>query len=196
MKAFIFLLPFFIAVSCNETTEQSEIKPKPKVENNYSFGKLYRDSINKFRLQYPSNWEIVSGEAKHTVIKFINRDSSMSLSVNVMYDDGSMTYYELSEKELNDFKSKLTTALIAAGKPPIDMTLHNAFLDNRNAVITSYKSLFKQIDVQLLFQFYSIKTLKDGKIYNITLILPDKYFSESFKSYINNFLYSFRFDPV
>ena len=75
------------------------------------------------------------------------------------------------------------------------MRVDNGFLDNHNAVITSYKFLFKQIDVELLFQFYQIQTLMYGKIYNVILSVTDKYFSESIKTYIKNFLYSFRFDP-
>lgn len=181
-------------VSCNETKTESSSEVQPKEEYNYSYGKLYRDSENKFRIQYPSHWEIVSGEAKHTAIKFINRDSSMSLSVNVMYDDGSMSYDKLSEAELANYKNKMTEALNSANKPPIDMTVENGFLDSRNAVLNSYKFLYKQIEVELMFHFYQIQALRDGKIYTITLSLPDERFTQEFKSYINNFLYSFRFD--
>ena len=197
MKVFAFLLLITFSVSCNETKtpEPAEVKPAPKVEKNYSFGKLYRDSINKYRLQYPENWEIVSGEAKHTAIKFINRDSSMSLSVNVMPDDGQISYYDLSENKLQDYKTKFSEALTSANKPPIDMTVDKGFLDSQNAIISSYKFVYRQIDVELLFQFYQIQASKEGNIYTITLSLPDKYYSKEFKTYINNFLYSFRFDP-
>lgn len=199
---FFSALILLISYSCNEAqntnapkSDTVKIEPAKSEPLNFSYGKLYRNVENKFRLQYPNNWEIVAGEAKHTVVKFINRDSSMSLSVNVMDNDGSMTGDKLSETQLNDYKTKLTSALTSANKPPVDMTVENGFLDNHNAVITSYKFLYKQIDIELLFQFYQIQTLKDGKIYNIILSTPKKYFSDTFKSYINNFLYSFRFDP-
>lgn len=198
MKIAAFLSLVIIFASCNETKqnpEPSEVKPTPKVEKVYSFGKLYRDSINKYRLQYPENWEIVSGEAKHTAIKFINRDSSMSLSVNVMPDDGAVSYYDLSETKLQDYKTKFSEALTSANKPPIDMTVDKGFLDSHNAIISSYKFVYRQIDVELLFHFYQIQASKDGNIFTITLSLPEKYYSTEFKTYINNFLYSFRFDP-
>lgn len=197
IKSLLIILQLTFLFSCNEkkSTNIPENKVTTSEPKSYSFGKLYRDIENKFRIQYPVNWELVAGEAKHTVVKFINRDSSMSLSVNVMDNDGSMTSDKLSESQLNDYKTQLTSALTSANKPPVDMTVENGFLENHNAVIISYKFLYKQINVELLFQFYQVQTLKDGKIYNIVLSLPKKYFSEEFKSYINNFLYSFRFDP-
>lgn len=197
MKVFSFFVLVIFTASCNETNTStpSEVKPTPNVERNYSFGKLYRDSVNKYRLQYPENWGIVSGEAKHTAIKFINRDSSMSLSVNVMPDDGQISYYDLSETKLQDYKTKFSEALTSANKPPIDMTVDKGFLDSHNAIISSYKFVYRQIDVELLFHFYQIQASKDGNIFTITLSLPEKYYSTEFKTYINNFLYSFRFDP-
>lgn len=197
IKSLLIILQLIFLYSCNEnkSTKIPENKVITNESKSYTFGKLYRDIGNKFRIQYPNNWDLVAGEAKHTVVKFINRDSSMSLSVNVMDNDGSMTSDKLSETQLNDYKTQLTSALTSANKPPVDMTVENGLLDNHNAVITSYKFLYRQIDVELLFQFYQIQSLKDGKIYNIILSAPKKYFSEIFKSYINNFLYSFMFDP-
>lgn len=196
-KYFLIIAALFICNSCNEhnsssITEKKIIENQPK---NYSYGKLYRDLENKFRIQYPSNWELVAGESKHTVVKFINRDSSMSLSVNVMNNDGSMVKEELTEMQLNDYKADLITAMKSVNKEPIEMIVENGFLDNHNAVITSNKYLFKQINVELLFHYYQIQTLKDGKIFNVILSVPEKYFSETFEAFINNFLYSFRFDP-
>ena len=203
MKDFLFITLLLVtAYSCNQSqsnstpSAQSTSTPSP-VKNepqDYSYGKLFRDVENKFRIQYPDNWELVKGEATHTVVKFINRDSSMSLSVNVMDNDGSAMDKQLSETELDNYKSQMTSSLIAANKSPISLTAENGFLDNHNAVIVTYKFIFRQVDVEYPFQFYQIQGVRDGKIYTITLSVIDKYYTASFKNYINNYLYSFRFE--
>lgn len=198
LKIFFIILTLNIISSCNEQSSTS--MQKSKIINselkNYSFGKLYRDIENKFRIQYPNNWELVSGEAKHTVVKFINRDSSMSLSINVMDNDGSIMEDKLTDAQLNEKKTQFIKLFNSAKKAPIGLTVENGFLDNHNALVLSYKSLNQQINVEFFFKYYQIQTLKDERIYTISLIVPDKYYSETFKSYINNFLYTFSFDPA
>jgi|GEM_PF-5483487 len=196
IKILILLSQLFLLLSCNEhqSNPVPETKIVPTKPKGYSYGKLYRDNENKFRIQYPNNWELVKGEASHTVVKFINRDSSMSLSINVMYNDGLAADKQLSQTELEDYKSHMRSSLIAANKSPLSLTADNGFLDNHNAIIVAYKSIFRQVDVEYPFQFYQIQGVRDGKIYTISLSVIDKYYTASFKNYINNFLYSFRFD--
>lgn len=197
LKYFLFSLSLFFLCNCSSNLKKSNseqtIHSGPPTS--YSYGKLYRDLENDFRIQYPKNWELVAGEAKHTVVKFINRDSSMSLSINVIQNDGSMSEEKLDEIQLNNFKTYVNQLMISVNKIPIDLKVENGYLDNHNAVITSNKFVLKQINLEILFQYYQIQTLVNGKIYNVILSLPEKYFTESYASYISNFIYSFRFDP-
>ena len=195
LKSLILATVILVFNSCNQNGTKKLSSEKPDTVLNYSFGKLYRNIENSFRIQYPSNWELVAGEAKHTVVKFINRDSLISLSVNVLSNDGSMIYEKLSEIQLNDLKADFTSAMKSINKIPLKMNVENGFLDNHNAVITSAEYLVKQVDTEILFYSYQIQSLKDGMIYNIILNTPSNYISESYSTYLNNFIYSFRFDP-
>lgn len=155
--------------------------------SNYKYG---------FAIRFPMNWTINKGVSEHTIIKGIEADSLITVSVNVI---------ELNFKKNEEIKSawdlfdstrlQYEALLKSKGKTEANTIFENfdmkkIHLFNFEAIQTQMEYKIKQVDFEYINKNITYQLFKSPFIYTITLQVPKIIYEMKpiyFNSLINKF---------
>lgn len=168
-------LNFAMPINCIKTLKPCKIKlgSLPKTASVFGNvekdkGNLYRNDEYKFRIKFPTGWEIVNGDSKNALKKAVNAKDGASIVVGaVKLHDTNLDIKNFSEKEIDEF---LNVSIDEVKQKYTDVKVIEEgirYLDNKKAIYFKYSFIGKTLDKTHNLIMIQYATFCKGIFYSI-----------------------------
>jgi hypothetical protein len=174
----------------NNPTETDKSEVNDEID-----GSLYRNNKYKFRMRFHENWTFRKGDGKSTVIKSVQADSGKSISVIIEdFPNFKLQNKVLSQPELEERKQQFIEVMRLQNTVPTNLQMKNGYLNNFPATIITFNTIARSQDIELDYFHKQIHCIKDGKLYNISVSMPDAFFDSKENKRLYRVIESFVFE--
>ncbi len=181
--------------SLKEWTKSNLTNTDKSISNDIIEGSLYRNTKYSFRIRFFDNWEIRKGDSKTTIIKSVQPDSGKSILVLVSdYPNFKLPEGEMSDKEVEETKKILITMFKEWNMTPEGFKIIRGYLNNFPATISTFTIEEKSQTTIISYKYKQITCFKDGFLYNLTISMPQVFWTDKEDSRLNRVLESFVFE--
>ncbi len=196
-----------ILTSCTSITQKelpAEAAPDSSVINSTSNTEvkdgwddnIYTNNYHKFKIEFPLDWLQQKEEHDGTLAKMYNKETGagfyieVSLPLPKKFGDSSDIQKSLS-------KSDIRTLLIVGSSQKFEaisnIKITDSYLDNYKAYTISFDYIGMFQNESVKYNGFLVKSLKNGKLYQVTFLIPSAKFDKQNKSILSKVISSFSF---
>lgn len=193
-----------LSKNSSQTSEQrlsDNIKATPETnkdpQNNEWNKNVYRNKLYKFRIEFPIGWEYDAGTSSTTLARSLDRTIGATISVLVSHtaehEKPSNPNNIVASIPVTTYKNDINKVMASLNTKAENLKVEIASLNKFPAYLVSYTAK-PSADKSYTFLFQQIHCFHNGLLYQISMSIPNDFYSSDIELLYESTIKSFYFE--